>query len=406
MNRLQRKYCWKQQKIDARDYKFSNRFKLNTLRIPSKVDLRTQYTLPDPYDQGSLGSCTANAVGFCYHFNEIVQKNDYIFMPSRLFIYYNERVIQGTVNEDSGAEIRDGIKTINKTGVCDEKIWPYNINKFTTKPTQNCYNQALLNKSISYYAVDQDLISLKTAIVGGFPIAFGFYVYASFESQNVEDTGVVPMPNTKVERILGGHAVVIVGFDDTRVMPDKSKGCFIVRNSWGDNWGDHGYFYMPYAYVTSKLSSDFWVITEVSEEVVPVPTPIPTPPNSIDTVSIIDTLKNAQQELLNVQNVKGEITTISTLRQNIIKELNNINSIKNNVAKEAKNVLNAKKELAKMKNIQKEMAQIDKLQKNIISKINNIQKIELNIQNKINLVSTVQTKLNQTITTLNSYISK
>jgi len=234
-------YGWKKQKDDARDYKFVHEQTLDSL--PKSIDLRPQ--MPPVYDQGQLGSCTANSIA------ALVQKDKNI-SPSRLFIYYNERAIEGTIKQDAGANIRDGIKTINTLGVCSETTIPYDISKFTKKPSKKAYKEALQNKDNSYHAVAQTELDIKAALVAGLPISFGFEVKQSFESSVVASTGIYqPKAN---ETILGGHAVCIVGYDDDKQM-------FIVRNSWGDTWGLQGYFWMPYTEVlNAQVCNDFWVI--------------------------------------------------------------------------------------------------------------------------------------------------
>jgi C1A family cysteine protease len=178
-------------------------------------------------------------------------------MPSRLFIYYNERLIEGTVKSDSGAMIRDGIKTVAKQGVCSEELWKYDIAEFAVKPPQRCYRAALDNRVLSYQRVPQTLISVKGCLAHGYPVVFGFQVYESFESKQVAETGVVPLPATS-EELLGGHAVLAVGYDDASTR-------FLVRNSWGPAWGQGGYCTMPYPYLTERsLSSDFWAILQVA----------------------------------------------------------------------------------------------------------------------------------------------
>jgi C1A family cysteine protease len=175
-------------------------------------------------------------------------------MPSRLFLYYNERVMQGTVNSDSGAYIRDGIKSLNKSGICPEKEWPYIISKFADKPPKKCYDDALKATIKSYQRLtNTNLTQLQSCLSQGFPFVFGFTVYESFESQQVARTGIMPMPKPQ-EKVLGGHAVMAVGYDD-------SKQAVLVRNSWGTDWGIRGYFYMPYGYITNaNLCDDFWTI--------------------------------------------------------------------------------------------------------------------------------------------------
>jgi len=166
-------------------------------------------------------------------------------------------VIEGTVNSDSGAQIRDGIKTISHQGDAPETDWPYNIAKFADKPPAKAYADAKKHEAVSYQRLTQDLAQMKGCLVSGYPFVFGFTVYQSFESQQVASTGVVPMPSPS-EQTVGGHAVMAVGYDD-------SQQRFIVRNSWGTGWGMAGYFTMPYAYlIQSNLSDDFWTIRVVN----------------------------------------------------------------------------------------------------------------------------------------------
>jgi C1A family cysteine protease len=207
-------------------------------------------------DQGALGSCTGNALAGALEFLERKDKISFVDF-SRLFIYYNERVIEHTTRSDSGAMIRDGIKTLAKQGVCPEKTWPYVESKLSTKPSAGAYREALTHKITSYRRV-LTLDEMRACLAEGFPFVFGFTVYESFESQQVARTGVVPMPKSR-ERVVGGHAVLAVGYND-------AKKRFIVRNSWGTDWGIMGYFTMPYAYLADRnLSDDFWVIRRAEQ---------------------------------------------------------------------------------------------------------------------------------------------
>lgn len=243
-----RNYGWLPDRGDQRDYPFSKLMRIPA-KLPAKVDLRPGCSPVE--DQGDLGSCTANALVGAVEFLEL--KDSIPFQDfSRLFIYYNERVIEHSVNSDSGAMIRDGIKTLNKQGVCFEKLWPYKISKFRTKPSAACYAEGLKHLISSYYRI-VTLDEMKACLAAGFPFVFGFTVYESFESAVVAGTGTVPMPKKK-ERVLGGHAVLAVGYDD-------STKRFLVKNSWGVDWAINGYFTIPYAYLSnSNLADDMWTV--------------------------------------------------------------------------------------------------------------------------------------------------
>lgn len=221
-------------------------------KLPSSVDLRPKCS--PVQNQGDLGSCTANALAGNVDFLK-KQSLKKVLDFSRLFIYYNERVITHTVNADSGAMLRDGIKTLAKAGVCPESEWPYDIHAFTQKPSQKAYTDALHYQITAYYRLST-LDQMKHTLASGYPFVFGFSVYESFESQTVANTGIVSLP-TKSEKLLGGHAVMAAGYDE-------AKKQFIVRNSWGTSWGINGYFLMPYEYlITSTLAQDFWTIRDM-----------------------------------------------------------------------------------------------------------------------------------------------
>lgn len=248
-----KKYGWKRDLPDKRDHNFEINYLLSVEKEVTSIDLREK--CPPVYNQGELGSCTANAIACAIQFDEMKQNLENN-IPSRLFIYYNERDIEGNIDRDTGASLRDGVKCINNIGYCNETQWPYDITKFTEKPSQECYDYARKHKSLSYKRVQQDETHIKSVLNMGFPIVFGISVYESFESENVAKTGIVPLPE-KSERMLGGHAIVLVGYD-------KEKRLFTFRNSWGEDWGDKGYGYLPFEYVCDKdLASDFWVVTKV-----------------------------------------------------------------------------------------------------------------------------------------------
>ena len=213
--------------------------------------------MPDPYDQGHLGSCTANAIAGAFEFEHIRQKLG-VILPSRLFIYYCERAMEGSIMSDAGAQIRDGIKVMAGKGAPSEKLWPYDIAKFTQKPPPEAFKDALKHKAVAYFRVEHlKLEEMLSCLAGGFPFVFGFTVYDSFESDEVAKTGALNMPQHG-ERVRGGHAVLAVGYD-------QKTERFLVRNSWGMVWGQKGYFTMPYQYLTNgDLADDFWTIRVVS----------------------------------------------------------------------------------------------------------------------------------------------
>jgi C1A family cysteine protease len=253
---IHRKYGWAPDVPDFRDHVYSAPLPV-LQKLPPKKDLRPG--CPPVYDQGQLGSCTGNAIAGAIQFEQKKQGVN-VFVPSRLFIYYNERVMEGTVNSDSGAQIRDGVKSVGNQGVCPETEWPYDINKFADKPGPKCYKDATLCEAVGYQRLDSsNLTQLKGCIADGFPFVYGFTVYDSFESQQVAKTGVLNLPGPK-EKVVGGHAVLAVGYDDTTQR-------FTVRNSWGKDWGIKGYFTIPYAYLTdSNLADDFWTIRILKEQ--------------------------------------------------------------------------------------------------------------------------------------------
>lgn len=244
---------WRPDHPDFRDAYFAVRPRSTPL--PRRVDLRNSAAMPSLYDQGDLGSCTANSIGSMFEF-VLRKENKPDFMPSRLFIYYNERKIEGTIRQDAGAQIRDGLKVVNKVGVCPESSWPYVEKKFTNKPPAKCYTQAVRHTALQYARVVQTASQMKGCLAEGYPFVFGFTIYESFEGDDVAKTGIMPIPGHG-EKSLGGHAIKAVGYDDDRQV-------FIIKNSWGTSWGDGGYFYMPYSYALDEnLSDDFWTIRSI-----------------------------------------------------------------------------------------------------------------------------------------------
>lgn len=246
-------FGWKPSLPDHRDLKYAAPRHIS-IALPSRVDLRDQ--MPAVYDQGNLGSCTGHGTAAILHFLEMKQKKPAIFTPARLAIYYCTRILEGTVFEDSGASIRNAIKAIARWGFCDENLYPYDISKFKDKIPSSVYGAMWHERINQYLSVNQDESDIKSVLASGNLVTFGFTVYSSFISNEVAATGIMPMPQIN-ERIQGGHCVTLVGFnDDTRM--------FITRNSWGEGWGQKGYFMMPYDFLLNRdFCDDFWTIQQI-----------------------------------------------------------------------------------------------------------------------------------------------
>ena len=254
-----RKLGWLPDVPDARDVPFRTVFKVPR-KTPPRVDLRAGCSPVEA--QGELGSCTAQALAGALEFLELKALQSGLSPRfrdlSRLFIYYNERESMGTVREDSGAMLRVGIKTIAKFGVCREESWPYDIDKFTRKPSARCYEEARGHTATSYQRL-ASLAEMKASLAQGMPFVFGFSVYEHVLSRAVAKTGVISMPEPE-ERMQGGHAVLAVGYDDAT---ERLR----FRNSWGEGWGKKGYGEMPYGYLIRRdLSDDFWCVQSTASD--------------------------------------------------------------------------------------------------------------------------------------------
>jgi C1A family cysteine protease len=221
-------------------------------RLPELVDLRP--AMPPVWDQGDVGSCVGHGVAAAHYCAQKMSGAKVQITPSRLFIYYNGRVLDGTTKQDAGTFIRSAVKALAKQGVPDEGFWRYNPLKWPVKPPVAAYFNAKFHQAVSYRRVDNtNELALKSALAQDLPVVFGATLYEDF--YDLVDNSVSFPDSTR--RTIGGHCMLIVGYSDDR-------GAFLVRNSWGRGWGDDGYHWMPYAYVTSReLCDDFWVLSTV-----------------------------------------------------------------------------------------------------------------------------------------------
>ena len=252
----QRKYNLKKDEPDHRDLIFkAEKLGVDKVILPPTYDLRVTGCIPPVLNQGQIGSCgpnqISNSLRFCLKKNKSTD-----FQPSRLFIYFFTRLFEGSpLNQDTGITIRGGLNAVQKYGACSENNWGYDTSKFRVQPTKESITAARSHiTGFKYISIPQNLMNIKQAVYGGFPIILGIQLYDSFESDAVSRTGIVPMPNKSKEALLGGHCVSLIGYDD-------NKKVFIMMNSWG-NWGNKGFFTLPYNYVlNSDLASSFWIVT-------------------------------------------------------------------------------------------------------------------------------------------------
>ena len=248
---------WKPDLPDYRDHISELPAQVQQLKVlPDEFDLSGG--MPPVYDQGNLGSCTANAIAGVVQYQQIRQNvPEGQNVPSRLFIYYGEREIEDSIPYDAGAFIRDGMKVVKNLGAPPESDWPYVISTFTQRPPDNAYTNALKYQTLKYARAYRASHILRSHIVARKPLIFGFTVFESFWNSAGNFPYVCAMPSDN-DSIDGGHAVVITGYKKS----DQYGYIYKIRNSWNTSWGDRGYFYMPEAYLLDRgLSDDFWTIT-------------------------------------------------------------------------------------------------------------------------------------------------
>lgn len=248
------KYNFKRQCLDVRDKKFHIIYNLIIDdKLPNKLNLRNLIQLP-VLSQGKLGSCTANATSNAILFF-LKRSKKKEFQPSRLYIYYFSRLLENSIEIDAGCEIRNVMKAVANYGACEEDLLPYNIERFKECPDDFCIKKGKLQiKNFKYLSVGQDLNIVKNCIFQGYPIILGIELYESSEYDDILKSGIIPLPDINNEKYIGGHCVLLVGYDDMSEM-------FCFLNSWGDDVGDGGYFYIAYDYLLdNKLATDFWTI--------------------------------------------------------------------------------------------------------------------------------------------------
>lgn len=257
---------WLKDKPDARDFEFELPKTWQASKLPSSVDER-EFCLKLE-DQGTLGSCTANALTSAMEFleaHEMARRGvSQCTQLSRLQLYFAERRMEGTIDEDAGAMIRSGVKCLLKYGVCEERLWPYadNAETFKKAPPPECWEDALKRQLVKGYRLTKAFAyNLRYCLAHGWPVALGFQVSDTFAEQT-GNTGIMAIPDRNTN-FVGGHAICAVGYDDKKDLGHGRVGAALIENSWGDGWGEKGYFWMPYSVIDSgTICDDFWAVSK------------------------------------------------------------------------------------------------------------------------------------------------
>jgi len=254
-----KRYGYRPSLKDPRNYKF---LRDSNVVIPESVDLRSKMPLP-PFDQGNLGSCAENALVGALVFDQVRQLLP-VEMMSRLYVYYFTRLLQGDTSQDTGSDPVTMFKAYNGYGVCPEYAWPYDVNSFAYRPGVKKVQKGKAHAKIVYSEVPQTSDDLLGALAQGQPVIYGFSVQESFESNQVAQTGLY-YPAAS-EAVIGGHAVLALGYSQSMIFPNGQKGGILTRNSWGaTGWGIAGHFWIPIEDVLDpNITSDLWVLKQVS----------------------------------------------------------------------------------------------------------------------------------------------
>jgi C1A family cysteine protease len=245
-------YCPDKKRRNSNDFSAS---RFSAAEMPEIIDLRPfMTTVENQYDSNS---CTANAMAGAYEYLEnrlYGQATD----VSRLFIYYNARALDDSTQEDEGTYLSNCVKVVRKYGACAEEIWPFQLGQIKEKPPKAAYKDGVRFRIEDAASVAVDLDTMRACLAEGYPFVFGLQLFESFTGSG-GNGGLVPMPDIENETHNGGHAMLCVGYSD-------SDQVFVVRNSWGPEWGDGGYCYVPYAYMADPdMTADCWVIRQVSD---------------------------------------------------------------------------------------------------------------------------------------------
>lgn len=249
------KSSWIPDKVDDRDFMYSSNSELFVPIEVSKIVSLKKWCSPVE-TQKHHGSCVGNAATNAIELNRIRDGLEHVDF-SRMFVYYNSRIFHSAVLKDEGTQIRYALSSINGIGVCRTYLWPYVSENINKRPSWNAYREAYKTRISAYYSIKGDyteiIEQIEHAIRSGNPVLFGCLVYSDFCSGKLQKGGIARIPGDD-ENYVGGHAMLIVGFDSERRLLE-------VKNSWGIDWANNGYCWIPYDYLKPSRASDFWVLT-------------------------------------------------------------------------------------------------------------------------------------------------